>query len=346
VASLPLDRKASLVLVAPVLNFDMTTVRVAAQAGAGGVLFLGGAQPPAGLGAQLRTALATGKGPVPIAMADEEGGGIQRLAPAVTSMPWPRTMASTMSTGQVQSLLTTAGSQMRALDVGMDLAPVADLDANPGPSATDPDGQRSFSADPTTASRYTVAYASGLLQAGVIPVVKHFPGLGGATGNTDNGPASTPPLATLEAKGLAPFRATIAAGLPAIMVSNASVPGLTGSPASMSASVVAGLLRNQLGFNGLVLTDSVSAGAIAAAGYDVPKAAVAAISAGDDMVLFGSTLTQKDVAMLSPGNVASTLHLATSAIVSAVNAGTLLASRVDDAVGHIVSAEHLNLCGG
>jgi beta-N-acetylhexosaminidase len=253
-------------------------------------------------------------------------------------------MAATMSTGQIQTLLARAGSQMKALGVGMDLAPVADLDGNPGPSSTDPDGQRSFSPDPGVASRYTVAYAAGLRQSGVIPVVKHFPGLGGATGNTDNGPASTPPLSSLRSAGLAPFRAAIDAGDAAIMVSNASVPGLTGSPASLSPAVVAGLLRNELGFDGLVLTDSVSAGAVTSAGYDVPKAAVAAIAAGDDMVLFGSTLTRQDVAKLTPDNVSTTLRLATSALVSAVGSGRLQSSRIDSAVMHIVNAERLDLC--
>ncbi len=305
------------------------------------MLFLGSAPPPAGLGAQLRTALAAGAGPAPVAMADEEGGVIQRLAGPVVSMPSPRTMAATMSPSQVETLTTQAGSQMRALDVGMDLAPVADLDAGAGPSATDPDGTRSFSADPNVASEYTVAYAAGLSRSGVIPVVKHFPGLGGATGNTDYGPATTPPLQTLQTRGLVPFRSAIAAGDPAIMVSNAAVPGLTTLPASLSPAVVSGLLRSQLGFNGLVLTDSVSAGAVSAAGYDVPKAVAAAIGAGADMVLFGSTLNAQQVAMLAPGNVASTLQQASTAIVSAVNAGTIPTSRIDAAVQHILAAEHL-----
>lgn len=235
---------------------------------------------------------------------------------------------------------------MRSIDVTYDLAPVADVDAGAGPSATDPDGQRSFSGDPTVASEYAVAYGAGLVQGGVIPVVKHFPGLGGASGNTDNGPAATPPLSTLETRGLVPFRAAVAAGAPAVMVSNASVPGVTSLPASLSPSVVSGLLRSTIGFHGLVLTDSLSAGAIAAAGFDVPKASVAAVAAGSDMVLFGSALTAQDVELLSPTNVAATFQRVTSALVSAVDEGAIPASRIDGAVGNILAAEHVNLCGG
>lgn len=341
-----LQRRVSLLVVAPVLNFDLTTVRLAARLGAGGILFLGGAAPPAGLGAQLRSALSSGAGPAPVAMADEEGGGIQRLAGPVVSLPWARTMASTMSTAQVESLVAEAGSEMRSLDVAFDLAPVADVDAGAGPSATDPDGRRSFSGDPAVASEYAVAYGAGLVQSGVIPVVKHFPGLGGATGNTDNGPAATPSFSTLGTRGLVPFRAAVAAGAPAVMLSNASVPGLTSLPASLSPAVVSGLLRSTIGFHGLVLTDSLSAGAIAAAGFDVPKASVAAVAAGSDMVLFGSTLTPQAVGLLSPTNVAATFQQVTSALVSAVDAGAIPASRVDGAVGDILAAEHVNLCSG
>ncbi|HEX4862825.1 MAG TPA: glycoside hydrolase family 3 N-terminal domain-containing protein [Acidimicrobiales bacterium] len=346
VSTWTLQRRVSFLVVAPVLNFDLTTVRLAAWMGAGGVLFLGGAAPPAGLGAQLRSALSSGAGPPPAAMADEEGGGIQRLTGPVVSLPWARTMASTMSTAQVESLLAAAGSQMRSLDIAYDLAPVADVDAAAGPSATDPDGQRSFSGDPAVASEYAVAYGSGLMRGGVIPVVKHFPGLGGASGNTDNGPATTPPFSTLETRGLVPFRAAVAAGAPAVMVSNASVPGLTSLPASLAPAVVSGLLRSTLGFHGLVLTDSLSAGAIAAADYDVPRASVAAVAAGADMVLFGSTLTPQDVELLSPTNVGATFQRVTSALVSAVDAGGIPVSRIDGAVEDVLAADHVNLCGG
>jgi len=121
-----------------------------------------------------------------------------------------------------------------------------------------------------------------------VPVVKHFPGLGGATGNTDVMSASTPPWSTEQKLGLVPFENALVAHIPAVMIANATVPGLTSLPASISPEVIAKLLRHQLGFGGLVITDSLSAVALSALGYSVPKAAVAALEAGADMVLFNA----------------------------------------------------------
>jgi beta-N-acetylhexosaminidase len=181
----------------------------------------------------------------------------------------------------------------------------------------------------------------GLGEGGVLAVVKHFPGLGGATGNTDNGPAQTEPIAALRNQALAPFAAAIAAGAPAVMVANAAVPGLTAMPASVSSAVITGLLRHELGFTGLVVTASLSAGAIRAAGYDVARAAAAAIGAGADMVLFGSTLTAADRAALAPAAVAA----ASTAIIKAIVAGVAPA-RLDDAWSHVLRAKGVRPCGG
>src|ERR1019366_10710107 len=124
----------------------------------------------------------------------------------------------------------------------------------------DPDGYRSFGGSVPVVSTDGEAFAAGLVAAGVIPVVKHFPGLGGSTGNTDYGPASTLPWSVLKASALHTFEGAINHGLPAIMVSNARVPGLSTLPASLSAAVMTGALRNWLHFKGLVMTDSLTAG--------------------------------------------------------------------------------------
>jgi beta-N-acetylhexosaminidase len=235
---------------------------------------------------------------------------------------------------------------MRQLGVSVDLAPVVDLDDRPGPSATNPDGLRSFSAVPGIAASYGLAFVKGLRSAGIVPVVKHFPGLGGASGNTDYSLASTVPFAQLQVAGLVPFRAAIAAGVPAIMVSNAAVPGLTDLPASLSPAAIDGLLRHTLGFEGLVLTDSLSAGAVAQAGYQLPEASAAAIEAGADMILFGSTLTPTETVLLSPQNVATSIRQIVEAIVSATAAGSLPIDRLNNAVEHVLAAKDVNLCAG
>jgi beta-N-acetylhexosaminidase len=278
-------------------------------------------------------------------MADEEGGGIQRLAGAVSSIPWPRAMAATMSRAQVRAAALTVGRQMKALGVGVDLAPVLDVDGGVGPSLTNADGSRSFSADPQVAAGYGVAFFRGLRDARVLAVVKHFPGLGGAAGNTDVGPVATQPLSALRTGGLVPFRAAVNAGARAVMVSNASVPGLTTRPASLSARVINGLLRRQLGFTGLVVTDSLSAGAIRQASPDLPAATVAAVGSGADLVLFGSTLTPADTARLSATGVARTFHHLVSALAVAVRSGALSTRRLNAAVAEVLTAKGMHLCG-
>jgi beta-N-acetylhexosaminidase len=269
----------------------------------------------------------------PLVMTDEEGGEVQRMANLAGNMPWPRTMAATLTRAQVTALAEQVGRRMRAAGVTMDLAPVMDLSDGPGPDNAHPDGQRSFSLSPSVAAAYGIAFAWGLRAGGVIPVYKHFPGLGQASYNTDFGPASVPPLPVLKAAALLPFEAAIRAGATAVMVGNVTVPGLTGAlPATLSAPAITGLLRGQLGFRGLVLTDSLSALAVTDAGYSVPRAAARSIEAGTDMVLFDSATA----AITTDDIIAS--------IVSAVTAGQLPVARLDDAVQHVLTAKNISLC--
>lgn len=344
VSSWPTARKAEQVVVVPVLDGNPAAVQVGVTNHTGGLLLLGSVPPGAQLAAALRPAVSGTDLPRPFVMVDQEGGGVQRLGSDVQSIPWPRQMAATMTVAQVQQLAQSLGRQMAALGVGVDLAPVLDLDAGAQLSASDPDGPRSFSLDPAVAARYGSAFAAGLRAGGVLAVAKHFPGLGGSTGNTDYGPATTRSLAQLERADLLPFQQAVAAGVNAVMVANAAVPGLTTKPASLSAPVISGLLRGRLGFGGLVLTDSLSAGAVRAAGYDVPSAAVAALQAGADMVLFGSTLTAADTAALAPGPLAAGTQAIVAAITKAADAGALPASRLNDAALHAVTAKGINLC--
>jgi beta-N-acetylhexosaminidase len=270
-----------------------------------------------------------------LVMTDEEGGGVQRMANLVGSLPWPAWMGAHWTGDQIRRAVAGVGARMAAAGVNMDLAPVADVDGREvQPSAADPDGLRSFSGSPDVVSRDTVAYLDGLRSAGVIPVVKHFPGLGGASGNTDNGPAHTPPWATVQATGLPPFAAAFAAGAPAVMVSHATIPGLSTAPAGLSATVTDDVLKGRMGFHGLVLTDSLSAGAISGAGYTVPGAAVQALRSGADMVMFGPL---KDVA-------GETSAIA-SAVTAAVDHGQLPRARLIDAADQILAVRHVNLCG-
>jgi beta-N-acetylhexosaminidase len=216
----------------------------------------------------------------------------------------------------------------------MNLAPVLDLDGGSGPNSTDAIGTRSFSIRADIATADGLAFARGMRGAGVVPVVKHFPGLGGATANTDLAAAWTRPWNELKAHGLKPFQAAVAAGMPAVMTSNARVPGLTPVPASLSFPANR-VLRKHLGFHRLVITDSLSAGAISDAGYNVPRATVRALKVGADMVLFNA----------DAGRVGGVARATVHAIVAAVRAGNLSRSRLDTAAVHVLRAKHVDLCG-
>jgi beta-N-acetylhexosaminidase len=331
-ASWSITRLAEQTVVVPVDETNVGSVADLIAGGAGGVILFG-SDAPAGLGSDVASLVRKAPdGIQPLIMTDEEGGFVQRMANLVGNLPAARTMAATMSAAQIHDLAKQAGAKMLANGVTMDLAPVLDLDDRPGPSDTNPDGTRSFSKDRTIAQADGLAFAQGLTDAGVVPVVKHFPGLGGTTGNTDVVAAPTLPWSTLQQDGLLPFTAAINAGVPAVMIANATVPGLSTLPASLSPKVITDVLRQQLHFNGLVMTDSLSAGAIETAGYTIPTATVAALAAGADMILF----TANDV----PG----TTHDTVQAIVSAVSAGTLSRGRLTEAVDHILKVKKINLC--
>jgi beta-N-acetylhexosaminidase len=335
-ASWSLTRLAEQTLVVPVQESNVASVSAEVAAGAGGVILFGSSA-PANLGWSLRTLTASAPGGIaPLVMTDEEGGVVQRMANLVGSLPSARQMGATMSPARIRRLATAVALRMRTAGVTMDLAPVLDLDNGVGPNNRDPDGTRSFSLNPSIAAADGIAFLQGLEAGGVVPVVKHFPGLGQASGNTDVAPATTQPWLALQHAGLGPFENAFASGAPAVMIANATVPGLTSLPASISSVVMTSVLRDQLGFNGLVMTDSLSAGALADIGYSVPKAVVAAISAGADMVLYTAAAAQ----------VASLTRAAAAALVAAVNAGTLERGRLVSAVANILAAKHVNLCAG
>jgi beta-N-acetylhexosaminidase len=327
-------RLAEQTIVIPVSEGDVASITSEIAAGAGGVILFGSSA-PVSLGADLRQLDASAPGGIaPFVMTDEEGGAVQRMANLAGSIPSAREMAATMSPAQIRATAAALAERMRAAGITMDLAPVLDLDDGVGPNDRDPDGTRSFGLDPNTVAADGGAFAAGLAAGGIIPVVKHFPGLGQATANTDVRPAATLALHTLEERGLVPFEAAIAAGAPAVMVANASVPGLSALPASVSPAVITGLLRGTLGFHGLVITDSLSSGALVDSGYPLTRAVVAALAAGADMVLYTATASR----------TASITRSVVAAVVAAVASGALSRSRLENAVDHILSVKHVDLC--
>ncbi|MGW1802453.1 glycoside hydrolase family 3 N-terminal domain-containing protein [Streptomyces sp. NPDC001984] len=319
----------------PVVETSPADVTAEVSAGAGGVLLFGSSA-PANLGTRL-TAL---KSHVPgylglLVMTDEEGGEIQRMANLAGSLPWAAWMGSHWTPTQIQQATAKVAAKMAAAQVNMDLAPVVDVDGrNVPPSSTNPDGWRSFSGSTAVVTRDGIAYMNGLRSGHVIPVLKHFPGLGYSSGNSDFGPARTLPWSTLLKVGIPPFTAAIQAGAPAVMVSNNTVPGLATNPASLSPTTITYELRGELHFKGLVITDSLTAKAISAAGFTVAQAAVQALRAGADMVMFGLVR-----------NVSAQTTAIASAITTAVADGRLPRSRLISAAASVLAVRHVKLCG-
>lgn len=345
IAAWPTERRAAAVVTLPVLDFDLSAVAPLLARGAGGVLFLGSEPAPADLKRRIQHAVGEATLPGgPLISADQEGGGIQRLRGAVPDLPWPADLAKASTPEQVRRKAETLGRAMSALGINVDLAPVLDVDDRPGPSADNPDGKRSFSGDPATASRYGVAFMQGLIDGGVVPVVKHFPGLGGTTGNTDVRAAPTKPLATLRTSDLTVFQDAIRAGAPAVMIANATVPGLTSHPAGLSSAVIGGLLRKEFSFDGLVVTDSLSAGAVRAYTKTLGEAVADAVESGADLILFGSTLTPADRADLTAAGVRASFDEIVGALTAAVGAGALTEQRLNDAVTAVLTAGGADLC--
>ena len=270
-----------------------------------------------------------------LVMTDDEGGEVWRLANLLTPLPWARTLGA-LSASQITARVTTAAKAMARLGIDMDLAPVLDIDGRDvDPSATDADGYRSFSGSGAVVTKDGVAYMDGLIAGGIVPVIKHFPGLGGVSPNTDDGPAHTAPWIDVQKAALKPFAKAITAGAPALMVSNATIPGLTARPASVSPAVYR-VLRDQLGFTGLTMTDSLSAGAISGAHLSVEMASLDAIEAGADLVLYG---------IPAHGSTLDIAHDITQKVFNAVAAHTLTRATLIGAVTEVLAAKKVDACG-
>ncbi len=287
------------------------------ESGVGGIVVGTGAAPLVADGTVAR--LAADGTPPPLVAVDEEGGRVQRLASVLGDLPSAREMAATLSPAQIRETARVHGEAMRALGITVDFAPVADVSSEPDEG---PIGDRSFSDDPDVVIAAAGAFAAGLRDAGVLPTLKHFPGHGQASGDSHDGLVTTPPIEEMTG-ALAPFRVLADEGEVAVMTGHLDVPGLTdGEAASLSPAAVKGLLRTDLGFRGLVITDDLGAMDAIRDRYSVADAAVLAIVAGGDMVL------------IPAGDVDATIR----AITAAVADDRLTEARLTEAADRVLSA--------
>lgn len=242
------------------------------------------------LGQTMRYALSRNGIPVFLAV-DEEGGRVARIGNnsgfSVEKVP---PMAEIGRTGDPQKAYEagdTIGAYLSGLGFNVDFAPDADVLSNPANTVI---GDRSFGSDKELVAEMAMRAADGLSAHGVIPCVKHFPGHGCTTGDTHDGFARTDQdFAGFWENELLPFRRAAEQKIPMIMVSHISAPSITGSdtPASLSHKMVAQLLREQIGYQGVVITDDMGMGAIADH-YGSGEAVVMAIEAGCDLILLSS----------------------------------------------------------
>jgi beta-N-acetylhexosaminidase len=271
------------------------------------------------LTAMLRSAV---PGDDPVIAIDEEGGDVTRVAYADGS-PYPGNAAlgAVDDVALTQAVYRAIGADLAALGINFDLAPCADvLGAADSPAV----GTRSFGADTGLVSRHTAAAVAGLQSACVAACTKHFPGHGRTGTDTHEAIATIEgSLAELRLVDLPPFEAAIRAGTLAIMPSHLRVPELTGDlPATVSAAAITGLLRGELGFTGVIVSDALEMRATRDM-FGIPGAAVLAVAAGTDLLCLGRDGSEDDYLAVR------------DALVAAVRDGALNGERLEEAADRV-----------
>jgi beta-N-acetylhexosaminidase len=268
--------------------------------------------------------------------ANQEGGLIQALrGPGFGRIP-AAVVQGRLAPRTLEVMATAWGRALRSAGVDLDFAPVADVVAPGGDATNRPIGvlHREYGHDPRTVGTHAAAFVRGMARAGVATTVKHFPGLGRVIGDTDVSAGVLDPTTSASDADLGSFRASIAAGVPFVMVALATYPRIDPDHlAAFSSMVIDGLLRHDLGFSGVVMSDDLGA-----------TTAVRAIPPGRravDFLLAGGDLVVSKTA-------AATVAMAT-AVADRVDSDPAFRARVDDAALRILEAKQaagLLPCGG
>ncbi len=221
---------------------------------------------------------------------DQEGGVVTRLPKEACNVPGAMLIGATGREEYAYRAGYITGAELRAIGINMDLAPVLDVNSNPDNPVI---GTRSYSSDAAVVERYGCNMMKGLEEAGVMPTVKHFPGHGDTAVDSHLGlPVVDKDLQQLRSVELVPFINAIKQGVPCVMTSHILFPKLESEnvPATMSKTILTGLLREQLGFQGIIITDCLEMGAIVHY-YGTAKGAVEAIKAGAQLLCISHTPT-------------------------------------------------------
>ena len=260
---------------------------------------------------------------------DQEGGLISRLKESAgfSEFPSPMALAATSDpVANVRAVARAQATELKALGINVILGPSVDVNNNPANPII---GTRAFGSQPEQVSALAQAAIEAYQQAGILAVAKHFPGHGDTTQDSHSDLPLVPhDRARLDSVELMPFRAAIQSGVAGIMSAHVIFPSVDDAPnlpATLSNKVLTGLLRDDLKFDGLALTDSLEMGALAQAGYTIPKAAAAALAAGADLLLFNAT----------PDVYRATQQL----IAEQITAGVIPQQRLDEAARRVLRAK-------
>ncbi|GAB2636098.1 glycosyl hydrolase [Prescottella soli] len=262
---------------------------------------------------------------------DEEGGRVSRIAGMYGPDPSARVVAQTMTPEQTYQMALERGRELYRLGITVNFAPDVDVSNQPDDAVI---GDRSFSNDPQVVTTYADAYARGMRDAGILPVLKHFPGHGSASGDSHTGAVTTPPLDQLQTTDLVPYRELVDTGV-GVMLGHLNVPGLTTDnlPASLSPQAVS-LLREGTGygappFTGPIFTDDLSGMKAITDRFDIAQAVEQALASGATVALW---LTTNDVPRVLD-------HLE-----QAVASGRLSKSQIDQSVLTVARAKGAVTC--
>lgn len=261
----------------------------------------------------------------PFVAVDEEGGTVVRVADneafGAQDVGDASALGSAGDTEAAKRAAEQIADYLMPLGFNLDFAPVADV---VNPLRSDTMGLRSFSSDAAVAADMVRAEVEGFRDKKMLCCAKHFPGIGAAAGDSHEGAITIDSTnEELETVDLVPFRAAIEAGVPMIMVGHVSLPNIVGdsTPAPLSSAVVQGMLRDSLGYTGIIVTDSLSMGAITDY-YTPAEAAVAALKAGCDIPLMPERFDE-----------------AYQGVLNAVQAGELTEERIDESLIRILAAK-------
>ncbi|MEH0418620.1 glycoside hydrolase family 3 protein [Streptomyces sp. B21-083] len=254
---------------------------------------------------------------------DEEGGDVTRLEVRTgSSFPGNHALGAVDDVELTRAVAHELGHRLRACGVNLNWAPSADVNSNPANPVI---GVRSFGADPELVARHTAAYVTGLQAAGVAACTKHFPGHGDTSVDSHHAlPRIDASRSVVLDRELSPFRAAIAAGTRAVMSAHILIPSLDPDrPATLSRPVLTDLLRGELGYTGLIVTDGMEMQAIAGT-YGIERGSVLAIAAGADAICVGGGLSDDE-----------TVRRLRDALIKAVRAGDLPEDRLADAAERV-----------